>query len=133
MDYCNSALIVGNSWGGGWALYFAAKNPERVDTLFLIEASGLVNPNGLDKSTWTCLFSPIANYVLAFVTKKTVEEDYREKLYYDQSKLEASAADEVFNALKLRNNLYAQKKNPRNLDWAKTDRELSTLKNVVII
>src|SRR5208337_175159 len=53
--------------------------------------------------------------------------------YYDQSKLEEGAADEVFNALKLRNNLYAQKKYQRNLDWAKTDRELSTLKNVVII
>ena len=125
--------LVGNSWGGGWAIYFAERNPERVNTLVLIDSSGLKDSNDYDQSSWRYLSSPFGNAVLAFATKSAIENDYKTKLFYDGTKVVTGDIDEVANTFLYKTNLYAQKFYQRNLDWRLTDEALDQLKNVTVV
>lgn len=52
----DNADIVGNSWGGGWALAFAQDHPDRVRRLVLIGSSGVPTPDRLE---WEILRWPV--------------------------------------------------------------------------
>lgn len=125
--------LVGNSWGGGWAINFAENYPEKVTALVLIDSSGLKDSNNYDQSAWRYLSSPIGNLVLSFVTKSEIAKDYQHKLFFDGTKLDDMVIEEVANTFLYRDNLYAQKSYQRNLDWLITDQYLNQLKNVTII
>ena len=47
------AALVGHSWGGAVALYFAQRQPERVDRLALLASPGLDGPSSPEGARWS--------------------------------------------------------------------------------
>jgi pimeloyl-ACP methyl ester carboxylesterase len=62
------ADFVGNSWGGGWALAFAQKHPDRVRRLILIGSSGLP---GRDRLEWELLRWPLVGETLSLIVRRS--------------------------------------------------------------
>lgn len=115
------ATIVGNSWGGGWAIYFAERRKDKVEKLILIDSSGLKNSNEYDKSIWSFLNYPlIGEIIIHFITEKSIRKSFEEELFYDKKKINEKITKEVYKPLTFSHNLSAQIQYQRNLKWKDT-------------
>jgi len=111
------AHIAGHSWGGGWAIYFAGKHPERVLKLVLMDASGI---NRHERLAWELLKYPVIGEILThLLTRYSVKRGLRLS-FYDQSLVTDELVEMVHAPLKNRDNRNAQLLYSRNLDWGKT-------------
>jgi pimeloyl-ACP methyl ester carboxylesterase len=129
----SSVDLLGNSWGGGWAMYFAQNNPNRVKNLILLDSSGLSDTNDYDKSTWKYLAYPFGTIILYFITKDDVRSSYENELYFDKSKVDSETIEEIYNPFIFSKNLLSQVEYQKNLNWFKSGTNLIKLKNVIII
>jgi len=123
--------LIGNSWGGGWAIYFAEKNPNKVINLVLIDSAGIAHAGG--HSTWDYLTYPCGEIILYFVTKINVKDAYENELYYNKKLVTEDMVNEIWEPFHYKENLLAQQKYQKNLNWAETENNLNMLKNVIII
>ncbi|MBI5119121.1 alpha/beta fold hydrolase [Candidatus Poribacteria bacterium] len=127
----SSAALVGNSWGGGWALYFAEKHPEKVRGLVLIDSSGFV---GRDHWEWEILKYPLLGEVLSkFVSRSWVEDSYRKDVFHDAGKVTDEIVSEVYKPLTFPRNRRAQYKIERGLDWKLTEAAMGSIKAPTLI
>lgn len=117
--------LVGNSWGGGWALAFAERHPERVSRLVLIDASGLDLP---EPASWEAIKYPVVGELLTkLTTSKSAVRSYGKSVVDDQSVLTDRLVDEIYAPMTYRDNVRAVYEGERALDWRETDRALASV------
>jgi pimeloyl-ACP methyl ester carboxylesterase len=116
--------IIGNSWGGGWALYYAEKFPDKVKKLILIDPSGL---DVKDVFEWEILKYPLLGELASkMVTKNAVRKAY-EKVYVNQSFVDSVLIEETYKPLQIKQNQRATYKIKRHCDWKITERQMGNL------
>ncbi len=116
-------VLVGNSWGGGWALYFAQQHPERVRKLVLIDSSGLVVR---DKLEWELLKYPLVGELLSkAITSATVRQGLR-AAFADPAHVDQAMVQEIKAPLSFWHNRRAQYQLARQLDWRLTEQALAS-------
>lgn len=120
----DKVTLIGNSWGGGWALYYAEKFPQKVNKLILIDPSGL---DVKDVFEWEILKYPILGEIVSrMVTKKAVKDAY-EKVYVNQSFIDTELIEQTYIPLKFRQNRRASYKIKRHCDWKVTEQRMSEI------
>lgn len=125
-----SASIIGNSWGGGWALHYAQTHPKRVDKLILIGAAGLPHKT---LAIWEWMKTPLLGEVLIKLGRRS---DIRQGLLEAVANPDAiSDADvtEAETAILQPGNAVAQVRYMRNLDWSVTEKALHETRAPVLI
>jgi len=116
--------IIGNSWGGGWALYYAEKFPDKVKKLILIDPSGL---DVKDVFEWEILKYPLLGELASkMVTKNAVRKAY-EKVYVNQSFVDSVLIEETYKPLQIKQNQRATYKIKRHCDWKITESQMENL------
>ncbi len=124
------ASFVGNSWGGGYALYFAQRHPERVAKLVLLDGTGLDLP---ESWSWELAKWPVLGEVALKLTaspsyiRKTLERLYAGREVSD------ATVNEYFVPYAFHSNLVAQWVFERNLDWRVTERLIPAMNTPMLI
>ena len=116
------ASLVGNSWGGGWALYFAQKYPDRVRKLVLIDAAGYELKEVME---WEAFKYPLIGEILSKMITPNVMKSGLAKALYDKTKISESKVKENYTPMTYKENRKAQYLATRRLDWKKTRNNLS--------
>lgn len=112
------ASFIGHSWGGGWVLDFAARYPEMVESLVLIDSSGF---NVRDVFEWELLKYPVLGTLLMkFITAGSVKKRLK-RSFYNTELVSQEMADEVYYPLTFSHNRKAQLELSRNQDWLTTE------------
>lgn len=124
------AVIVGHSWGGGWALHFASLHPERVKGLVLIDSSGL---DVRDVPEWELLKLPVAGPLLLRCLTLPAVAARLERSYHRPGMVTPDMALEVYLPLKLAHNRRAQIQISRNQDWKRTEQALAGISQPVLL
>lgn len=129
-----NADIVGSSWGGGWALHFAETHPEKVRRLVLIDSTGTKEIARHDKSAWRYLSYPVLGEALVhFFTRRSVEKDLREKVFYDESRLSDADIKQIYIPLTFTANLRAQYILQRSSNWKEVESGLGRLPHRTLV
>lgn len=115
------ASIIGNSWGGGWALAFAQAHPERVDALVLIGSSGLP---GKDRLEWEALTWPIIGEVMGGLVRRSDIKSGLKAAVYDPTTVTQADVDAVWGPFRRDEVRASQVGFMRNLNWARTEKGL---------
>lgn len=124
------ASLVGNSWGGGYALYFAQKHPERVSKLVSLDGTGLDLP---ESWTWELAKWPVLGEVALKLTaspsyiRKTLERLYGGREVSD------ATVQEYYVPYTFHSNLVAQWVFERNLDWQVTERLIPKMTTPMLV
>jgi len=111
------AHIAGHSWGGGWAIYFAGKHPERVLKLVLMDSSGI---NRHERLAWELLKYPVIGELMAYFFSRQSVKRGLILSFYNQSLVTDELIDMMYAPLCNKNNRKAQLDYSRNIDWRKT-------------
>ncbi|MEL6538829.1 MAG: alpha/beta hydrolase, partial [Bacteroidota bacterium] len=115
------ATLMGNSWGGGWALHFAQQYPERVSALVLLAPAGLDRP---DVPDWEILKYPVLGELSTlFLTRGLVRTSY-EKLYRCPGALTPEVVEYTYQAMVIPQNRKAMYRIKRQCDWSVTEQAL---------
>lgn len=126
----NKVTLVGNSWGGGWALHFAQQHPEKVEKMVLIDSSGLSFHDVLE---WELLKIPILGEAVSkFINLRSVRLSLK-KVFYNSEKVNDNMVDEITYPLTFENNRQAQYLAERNLNWKITAKNISKVKVPTLI
>lgn len=124
------AAFIGNSWGGGYALYFAEKHSERVNKYVSLDGTGLNLP---DSWSWELAKWPALGEI---EMKLTATPDYvgqtLEQLYAPR-KVTGDMVQEYAIPYTFHSNLISQWVLERNLHWSVTERLLSHLKTPTLV
>jgi pimeloyl-ACP methyl ester carboxylesterase len=124
------ASFVGNSWGGGYALYFAQKRPERVNKLVSLDGTGLNLP---ENWTWELAKWPVLGEVsLKLTASQSSVREALEHLYLGQQVTDEMVR-EYHVPYTFESNLVAQWVLERNLDWRVTERLMPAMKSPMLI
>lgn len=78
--------IAGNSLGGGIAWAYAAKYPDQVEKLILINSSG-IPVQGSDPAVFKLARNPILGKLMEFVTPKSFIKKNMKEVYFDDKKV----------------------------------------------
>lgn len=129
--HVDRTALVGNSWGGGWALAFAERHPERVSKLVLIDASGLDGP---EPAGWEAMKYPVVGELLTKLgTSKEEVRTYGRSVVVDRSVLTDQFVDEIYAPMTYRENVRAVYEGERALDWRQTDRALGRVSAATLV
>lgn len=121
---------MGNSWGGGWALYFAERYLERVEKLILIDSSGIAFH---DVFEWEAFKVPVIGEALSkFINYDSVKYSLR-KVFFNQEKVDDIMIKEIQTPLLFENNLKSQYLAERNLNWKITKKDIEKIKSPTLI
>lgn len=124
------AHIAGHSWGGGWAIDFAGRHPERVLKLILMDASGI---NRHERLAWELLKYPLIGELLAhFFSRQFVKRGLMLS-FYNQSLVTDDLIDMIYAPLQNLDNRKAQLQYSRNMDWEKTKAALPDIRIPALI
>lgn len=126
----NSVRVVGHSWGGGWAIYFAEKYKKMVSQLVLLDSSGLNQP---DKSEWRYLQYPIIGEIVSKVISMKNTRKSLQKMFINQDILTDNYVEEIYTPLSYSENRNAQVQAQRNLDWRVTEEKMNKINEPVLI
>ena len=116
------AAMVGHSWGGGIALGFAQRYPDRVTRLALIDSSGLDVPDVLE---WRLLGVPVIGEIMSKLVRRSDVKAGLTKAFHHTSLVHDAMVEEVWVPLTFRENRRAQYLLARNLDWSVTEAALA--------
>ncbi len=125
-----SAVLVGHSWGGGWALHFAARHPSRVDGLVLIDSSGL---NVRDVPEWELLKVPVLGPLLLRCVTPRVVAKRLERSYFLPGMVTPDLVREVLLPLRFGHNRRIQALISRDQDWRETEEALPGIRQPVLV
>jgi pimeloyl-ACP methyl ester carboxylesterase len=92
----DNCILAGNSLGGEIAWQFTVKNPERIEKLILINASGYTfNPKRMPVGLKLAQI-PILNNLLTAITPRFMAESSVKNVYADKTKVTESLVDRYF-------------------------------------
>lgn len=119
LDYhkLSKVSLVGHSFGGGWALYFAQRYPERVEKLVLLAPRALDTPY---KREWQMMKYPMIGELFSkFFSKNDIRRGL-EDAYFHKYEVTEDAVDNTYIPLTLPENRRAQYRLVRDSDWRLT-------------
>lgn len=127
------AVFGGNSWGGGMALYFTEKHPERVIKYVGMDDTGLDLPDPwfYEIAKWPVLGE--ATMKLYMPTSIEATQQLLEGLLFNKSKATTEMASELYPPLTFRCNLASQWILERNLHWDVTDQLLPKMQTPALV
>ena len=82
----DSMILAGNSLGGNIAWNYASKNPEKVQKLILVNASGLPT-NKPQPWIFKMAKIPVLNKLFLYITPRSIIEDNLKQVYQDDTKI----------------------------------------------
>lgn len=82
----DSIFLAGNSLGGNIAWNYASKNPEKVQKLILVDASGLPT-NKPQPWIFKMAKTPVLSKLFLYITPKSIIEDNLKQVYEDDTKI----------------------------------------------
>ncbi len=124
------ASLVGHSWGGGWAIYFTHKHPEKVEKLVLIDSSGLDVPDVLE---WQFLKYPVIGETLVrFISLDGVRQRL-EKSFFHKDLVTGEMVREVYTPMRFKANQKAQYLISRNQNWKITESAMPHITKKVLL
>ena len=82
----DSMILAGNSLGGNIAWNYASKNPEKVQKLILVDASGLPT-NKPQPWIFKMAKTPVLSNLFLYITPKSIIEDNIKQVYEDDTKI----------------------------------------------
>jgi pimeloyl-ACP methyl ester carboxylesterase len=122
--------LAGHSWGGGWAIHFAARFPSRVSKMILIDSSGL---NRHEHLLWEIMKIPIIGEVLLkFINTQAIRKGLNDS-FYDKTRVTPEMVSRILVPLKIREIRKAQLSYARNSDWRRTEKCLTHIRRPVLI
>ncbi len=124
------AHIAGHSWGGGWAIRFAGRHPERMLKLVLINSSGI---NQHERLAWELLKYPVIGEIMIhFFSRQSVKRGLTLS-FYNQSLVTDELVGLMVAPLRNKDNRKAQLRYSRNIDWEKTRTALPDIRTPALI
>jgi pimeloyl-ACP methyl ester carboxylesterase len=121
------AAFVGNSWGGGYALYFAERHPDRVTKYVSLDGTGLNLDDTGGSLIWKFAKVPVIGEIVFELGSG--RSDVRK--YLTDTLIRAPVTDdmvtEYYLPYRIHANLVSQWTFERNLDWLQTERLLPRL------
>ena len=125
------ASLVGNSWGGGWALAFAQRFPERTNKLVLIGSSGIP---GRERLEWEAMKWPIIGRLTTAMINRGNTADGLRAATAKPGAVTDMDIDAAWWALSFREVRTAQRRFMAGLDWSETqDAAADTKADTLII
>lgn len=127
------ATFIGNSWGGGYALYFTEKHPERVIKYVSLDGTGLNLDDTGGSLEWQLAKWPVLGEV---EMKLTATPDYvRQALQglFVQRKITNDMVHEYYIPYTFHCNLISQWVLERNLNWRVTERLIPQMKAPTLV
>ena len=124
------AHFAGHSWGGGWAVYFAARYPMRVDKLILIDSSGI---NRHERLMWEMMKYPaIGEFMSWFLSRYAIKKGLQ-ACYYDTSLVSSDMVEQIHTPLCKTHIRKAQLSYSRNINWKETEAALSRIQSQTLV
>jgi len=124
------ASLVGHSWGGGWAIHFTHRHPERVEKLVLIDSSGLDVPDVLE---WEFLKYPMIGELLVRCIYPDGVRRRLEKSFFHKDLVTGEMVREVYTPMRFKSNQKAQYLISRNQDWKITESAMPNIAKKVLL
>ena len=124
------ASLVGHSWGGGWAIHFTHKHPERIEKLVLIDSSGLDVPDILE---WELLKYPIIGETLVQCISSQGVRQRLERSFFHKDRVTGEMVNEVHTPMRFSPNRKAQPLLSRNQDWKLTEKAMPDIRKRVLL
>ncbi|WP_437656814.1 alpha/beta fold hydrolase [Sorangium sp. So ce1182] len=122
--------IVGHSWGGGFALRFAERHPDRVSRLALIA------PGGLDvKDAWEfrlLRYPLLGELAVRLMFKRSVRHMLR-KSFVHRERIPEALVEEAAHAARSPHLRAAMLRIERSVTWAETERDLPLVRAPVLL
>jgi pimeloyl-ACP methyl ester carboxylesterase len=127
------AAFIGNSWGGGYALYFTETHPERAIKYISLDGTGLNLDDTGDSLLWKLAKLPVLGEVemKLTVTPDAVRQEM-EGLFVNV-KVTEDMVREYYIPYSFHYNLISQWTLERNLDWRVTERLLPQMRTPTLI
>lgn len=128
------AAFIGNSWGGGYALSFTEKYPDRVSKYVSLDGTGLNLPDPwyYELAKW-----PMVGEAAMKLSTPTSAAGMRQMLesffIFDKSKVTEDMAQEFVIPLTFHCNLISQWMLERNLHWNVTDQLIPQMRTPTLI
>ncbi|HLZ56919.1 MAG TPA: alpha/beta hydrolase [Ktedonosporobacter sp.] len=124
------AAFVGNSWGGGYALYFTERHPERVSKYVSLDGTGLDIP---DTFFWQLTAFPVVGEVY---TKLTVSPD-AVRQFLQAVTVHTQITDDMVQEFSIpysfHSNLASWWTLERNLHWSVTEQLILHMKTPILV
>ena len=124
------ASLVGHSWGGGWAIHFTHRHPEKVEKLVLIDSSGLDVPDVLE---WEFLKYPMIGEILVRCIYPDGVRRRLEKSFFHKDLVTGEIVREVYTPMRFKSNQKAQYLISRNQDWKITESAMPNIAKKVLL
>ena len=111
--------LVGNSWGGGWALRFAQIHPARAASLSLLTSSGF---HGREVWLYESLKYPLIGELTTLIVSRNLARCFYRQAFHDPTQVTEEMVDAAFAPMSAsRENRAAQYQLMRRLDWSLTE------------
>ncbi|MBF6129867.1 alpha/beta fold hydrolase [Nocardia brasiliensis] len=126
----SKSSIVGHSWGGAISLYFAERQPHRVDRLGLLAAPGLDVPSSWD---WRPLEVPVVGELMTKLMTKQNSAATQRKSFANPERVTPELIDENWAPLSKPSNRTALWAQQRRFDYSLTERLLGQVQAPTLV
>ncbi|KHO24761.1 alpha/beta fold hydrolase [Mycolicibacterium setense] len=124
------ASLVGHSWGGATSLYFAERQPERVNKLVLMASPGLDVPSSWD---WRPLEFPVVGELVGKLMTKGNSEATQRKSFARPGRVTPELVEENWAPLSRPENRAALWLQQRRFDYALTEQRLGDVRSPTLV
>lgn len=122
--------LVGHSWGGATSLYFAEREPERVDRLVLMASPGLDVPSSWD---WRPLEFPVVGELIGKLMTKQNSAATQRKSFARADRVTPDLVDENWAPLSRPENREALWMQQRRFDYELTEQRLGDVRSPTLV
>ncbi|MBE9608639.1 alpha/beta fold hydrolase [Chitinilyticum piscinae] len=129
-QHLEKVSLVGHSFGGGWALYFAQRYPERVEKLVLLAPRALDTPY---KTEWQLMTYPVIGEVFSKLLRQSDVRKGIEEAYSRPEYVSDALVGQTHVPLTFRENRRAQYHLVRDSDWMLTMAAMPSTRSETLI
>lgn len=127
------AAFIGNSWGGGYALYFSERHPERVSKYVSLDGTGLNLDDTGGSLEWELAKWPVLGEVEMKLTATPAFVRQEMESIFVNTKVTDDMVQEYYIPYTFHCNLVSQWMLERNLDWSVTEQLIPQMKASTLI
>lgn len=131
--HIQKAAFIGNSWGGGYALYFTERHPERVTKYVSLDGAGLNLDDTGGQLTWQFAKWPVAGEIeMKIGDSRDWARQALQGLLIHQKPTD-DMVNELYIPYTFHCNLISQWTLERNLNWRATERLIPGMRTPTLI